>query len=62
MIDRELTDCAQRTRRKPQIAALDGPTGWPGPLETCLVRRTDAYSAFSSRDLGNPGSLDERGA
>ena len=42
MIDRELPTCAQKARRKPQIAAVGSLTGWSGPSEACLMRRTDA--------------------
>lgn len=58
MIDRRLSDCAQRGRRKPQIALARRLTGWPGPSEflgACLMRQTDASSAFRSRHVGNVG-------
>jgi len=34
MIDRELTNCAQKARRKPQIVAARRVSGRPGPLHT----------------------------
>lgn len=57
MSEEELPKRTQEARHKPQTAALGSATGRPGPSETCLMRRTDAYSAFSSRDLGNPGFI-----
>jgi hypothetical protein len=42
MIDEELPQDAQKAKRKPQTAALGSPSGWPGPAQTCLMRRTDA--------------------
>ena len=39
-IDGELPTCAQKARPKPQIAAARRLTGWSGPSEACLIRRT----------------------
>jgi hypothetical protein len=41
MIDREPLERSDHSGRKPQIAAVGSPTGWPGPSEPCLMRRTD---------------------
>jgi hypothetical protein len=50
---RELPKRAQKARRKPQIATVDGLTGRPGELEACLMRPTDASSVFGSWQTGN---------
>jgi hypothetical protein len=41
-IDGELPTCAPKARPKPQIAAVGSLTGWSGPSEACLIRRTAA--------------------
>ena len=39
---RELPNCAQKARRKPQTAAVGSLTGRPGPSQACLLQRPDA--------------------
>jgi hypothetical protein len=40
-IDGELPTCAQKARRKPQIAAVGSLTGGSRPSDACLMRPTD---------------------
>ena len=64
-IDGELPTCAQKARPKPQIAAARRLTGWSGPSEACLIRRTrrmiavqePASQKFRLRSLGWRGLL-----
>jgi hypothetical protein len=55
MIDREKPKRAENARRKPQMATADGLLDCSGRSEACLIQRSDALSAFGSRQLGNPG-------
>jgi hypothetical protein len=52
MIDEDRPKHAQKAKRKPQAAGLGSPTGWPGPSETCLMRRNRGIFGVQSPGSG----------